>query len=652
MLWEKDDVRQALTKVTDLLKREPTHTRALGLRAAIHESARQYPEARADCDQWIGLDAKNASAYYLRGSVRFKSGDVVGSLADFDQQIALDPPAEQRHWQRGLSYYYAGEFSKGRRQFELYQTYHGGDVENVVWRLLCQARETSWEQAQRELLPLTETDRRIPLMTIYDLYRGKATVDEVWAQVEKDAPAADELNVRRFYAHLYVGLYHEARGEHEQARKHLRSADQLPIPHYMWDVAHLHASRFTAEPTPHAGATNTAAEWPQILGPHRNGVVEALGLPEGWATRSGRVVWQVPVGEGFAGVAVAQDRVMVFHRIEDQEVVDALQAASGERLWRWQAPSNYRSTIASDSGPRCVPLVHEGAVYVHGVEGRVACLDLANGQLRWSRETRRDFQVPEGYFGVGSTPLVIGNRLLVNVGGRDGAGIVAFRLADGQVAWKSTDEKASYSSPVAMSDNGLPRALFLTRLNLVSLDPQDGRVLFRVPFGQLGPTVNAANPVVLDDHVFLSASYGVGATLVRSQQDQADVVWNRDDLMSSQYVTSVSHEGAMFGVDGRDDLGTCRLRAFDPHTGKVHWSQDDFGMASLIRVNDTLLAMKTDGQLVRVQATAAEYRELGRRSLTTKTCRALPAFAGRHFYVRDADTLWCVDLCQDDPAPQ
>ena len=387
-----------------------------------------------------------------------------------------------------------------------------------------------------------------------------------------------------------------------------------------------------------------AGDWSQILGPNRDGVAAGENVRREWGDDSPRELWQREVGEGLAGVAVAGDRVVLFHRQGDEQIVEAMHAETGEVLWTHRWPTRYVSSISPDSGPRCVPLIHGDAVYVQGALGNLVCLTLADGKQRWLRDTFADFDAREGYFGAGSSPLVAEELLLLNVGGRREGGIVAFSLVDGSTVWQVPDEQASYSSPRLVERDGVAHALFVTRFNFLSLDPQSGTVRFRLPFGMRGPTVNAASPVVINNHVFLSASYGIGARWVEFDADRAKEIWSRDDLMSSQYATCVAHEGVLYGVDGRQDGPPGRLRAFDPSTGKVHWSEERFGMATLIRAGETLLVMKTDGELVLVDATPEEYRELARWQLLPGTTRALPALAAGRFYVRDETVLKCVSL--------
>lgn len=391
--------------------------------------------------------------------------------------------------------------------------------------------------------------------------------------------------------------------------------------------------------------TADAGDWPQILGPTRDGVAVKERLVDKFAASGPKTVWQRPVGSGFAGVAVAAGKVILFHRVDDDEWIEAMDTATGEVLWKTDFPSQYGGGISEDSGPRCVPLIHRGNVYVFGAAGNLHSVTLDKGTKRWSRAANKEFGAPDGYFGAGSTPIIEGDKLLVNVGAR-GAGIVAFSLDDGSTVWQATSEQASYSSPVTATFDGVRQVVFITRLSTLSLDPETGKVHFQFPFGQRGPTVNAASPLVIDHGVFVSASYGIGAAFAKigPKGDSAEIVWSNDSVMSSQYSTCVLHDGALFGVDGRQDGGPTRLRCFDPLTGKVHWTKEDFGVATLILADGKLVALKTDGQLVLVAASTKKYTPLGTASLFRDTVRALPALSNGLLYARDTKALKCVQI--------
>ncbi len=164
------------------------------------------------------------------------------SLEDFDKYVTLQPKAESRQWERGIACYYVGEFERGAKQFEIYQTYHDQDVENSVWRYLCVAKAKDVEAARKNLLPIT-ADPRIPMMQIYAMYQGTGSPEKVMAAVKEGKPSPEELNLREFYANLYIGLWHEAAGRSEDAKKYILESEKHKIGHYMWDVAHIHADR-------------------------------------------------------------------------------------------------------------------------------------------------------------------------------------------------------------------------------------------------------------------------------------------------------------------------------------------------------------------------------------------------------------------------
>jgi len=389
-----------------------------------------------------------------------------------------------------------------------------------------------------------------------------------------------------------------------------------------------------------------AGDWPQILGPQRDGTAAGEQIADSWPASGPPTLWQRNVGSGFAGVAVAKGTAILFHRQGNEEIVEALDALTGKTRWRASYPTRYSGSIVDDDGPRCVPVIHQDRVIVYGAQGDLHCLELNEGKKLWSRATLREFGGSEGYFGAGSTPIAEGNRVFVNVGGsRQGAGIVAFDLQTGKSVWKATDEAASYSAPTAATVDGKRHIIFVTRLNVVSVDPENGDVRFRFPFGARGPTVNAATPLVLDRNLlFVTASYGVGATLARIGNDGAEVLWNSDEILSSQYPTPVVHEGKLYGTDGRQDVGVARLRCIDPLSQRVLWSEEGFGMAVAILAGDKLILVKTDGELVLAAADPEKFRPLAKARVSSQTIRALPTLADGRLYIRDTSVLKCLDL--------
>src|SRR5262249_36197820 len=226
--------------------------------------------------------------------------------------------------------------------------------------------------------------------------------------------------------------------------------------------------------------STTVTDWPQFLGPDRNGVYRGQALAETWPPKGPRVVWQKQVGPGFAGPAVAQGRVILFHRVGDREVVESLDARTGASQWQYGYPTAYRDDFGFDPGPRAVPVAADGVVYTFGAEGQLSAVDLATGSKIWSEDTMRRFGVQKGFFGAAGSPLVENGRVVAGIGGAN-AGIVAFDAKTGKVLWTATSDEASYSSPAAATIAGRRLAVFLTRNGLVGLDPATGTVQFQRP---------------------------------------------------------------------------------------------------------------------------------------------------------------------------
>ncbi len=406
-----------------------------------------------------------------------------------------------------------------------------------------------------------------------------------------------------------------------------------------------------------SATTLHGGEWPQILGPNRDGVVTGEAIADRWPNSGPPIVWERSVGTGFAGIAIADGKAILFHRVLGKERVEAMDAATGRVLWTSDAPATFQPSYTSDNGPRAVPLIHKGHVYTYGAMGTLRCLTLADGKTVWTRETYEDYnskrtrrgEPPEGYFGLGSTPIVADDKLLVNIGGDEAnAGIVAFDLKTGETLWKNTATRASYSSPTAVTLDGQPRVVFATRFEVLALDPRNGKVAWQFPFGEPGPNVTAANPLVFENRLFISASYGFGAVFAGVTEKDVQELWRRDDLLSSQYTTSVrlpTDEGIqLIGIHGRQDIGRAALRCVDVVNERVVWEQTDFGYATLLLIKDNLIGLKTDGELVLANVTSEGYRELASAQVLDTTTRALPALAAGKLYIRDTKTLKCLNL--------
>ena len=241
--YRSGDLAQALSLANRAVERDPRDPRGFLFRGQLHEMQGRHRQAIADYDALLTLNPNVVEVYNRRGSEHFKLGHIEASIADFDRAIELNPGQEPYHWQRGISYYYAGLYEKGRAQFQSHQQVNAIDVENAVWHFLCGARLEGVRKARQALLNI-EGDPRVPMMEIYRLFKGEGTIDEVMRAALAGDGDPEARNRQLFYAHLYLGLYHEALGDETEARRNLVvAAERYPVTHYMGDVARVHADR-------------------------------------------------------------------------------------------------------------------------------------------------------------------------------------------------------------------------------------------------------------------------------------------------------------------------------------------------------------------------------------------------------------------------
>lgn len=391
------------------------------------------------------------------------------------------------------------------------------------------------------------------------------------------------------------------------------------------------------------GSLVFAGDWPGFLGPGRDAVSTETGLLQSLPRQGPPVVWRKEVGQGYAGPVIAGQTLILFHRVGTDDVVEALDAASGKERWKFTYATRYQDDLGKGDGPRSTPLIARGLVYTLGAEGQLHCLDLETGKKVWSRSLNTEYRPRKGFFGVGTSPLIEGELLLVNVGDKE-AGIVAFDRKTGKEVWKATDHEASYSSPIAATIDQTRHVFFFTREGLVSLDPKDGKVRFSKRWrSRQHASVNAATPVVAGEQLFLSACYGTGAILLRVRKDGVDEIWSNDESLSNHFTTSIHRDGFLYGFDGRQEEGA-RLRCVELKTGKVRWSREGLGCGCMLLADGQLLILSEQGELVLVEATPEAYREKARAAVLKGPCRAPLALAEGRLYARDNQQLVCWNV--------
>ena len=321
------------------------------------------------------------------------------------------------------------------------------------------------------------------------------------------------------------------------------------------------------------------SDWPAFLGPTHDGVCTETRLLKQWPATGPPLVWELAKGTGYSSPSVAGHRVILFHRLEDREIVVCLEAETGKLQWQFGYRSNYRDRYGYNNGPRATPVIDADRVFTIGAEARVHGLALASGQIIWQRDLAAEYKLEQGFFGFTSTPLVYEDLLIINVGAPGGPCVVALNKMTGRTVWESGDRwGSSYASPVVAMLRAKPRLLVFAggrsrppTGGLLCIDPIDGRIDFRFPWRSTSfESVNAACPVVAGDRVFISASYQIGGALIGvDRQMQPETLWMTDQL-GTHFGTAIHRDGYLYGFDGRNPPDAA-LVCLDIETGRPMW---------------------------------------------------------------------------------
>jgi outer membrane protein assembly factor BamB len=424
-----------------------------------------------------------------------------------------------------------------------------------------------------------------------------------------------------------------------------------------------------ARPVSDLRTRKTGSDWPGFLGPSGDSISTEKGIISPWPKEGLRLVWDMPVGTGYGMPSISRGRLFLFDRHGDQARLSCHESETGKFLWKFEYPTDYEDHFGYDNGPRCCPVVDDDRVYIFGVEGMLHCLRVADGQLVWKVDTKAEFEVVQNFFGVGSTPVVFGDLLIVQVGGGkgsdpfnpgrkgNGTGVVAFDKHTGKIRYKITDEFASYASPVLATIGDRRWCFVFARGGLIGFEPGSGQVDFHFPWrARVLESVNASNPVVVGDRVFISETYGPGSALLRVRPGGCEPIWTdadkgRDKSMQCHWNTPIHHDGHLYGSSGRHS-SNAELRCIELATGKVKWSEPDLTLASLLMVDRHLICLTERGLLLLLRVNPERYDEVSRlevrdqdgRPLLRYPCWAAPILSHGLLYLRGRERLVCLEL--------
>lgn len=427
-----------------------------------------------------------------------------------------------------------------------------------------------------------------------------------------------------------------------------------------------------------------AADWPRFLGIDADCKSQETGLLDAWPKEGPPLEWKKMVGTGYSAPSVSNGNLVLHHRIKKEEVVESMDPLTGKTVWTFKYPSNYIDPFGYNNGPRCTPILTQDRCYILGAEGKLYCIGMQDGREIWMRDTAKDFNIPEAFFGVGSTPLLEDDKLIVMVGGQPNSGVVAFEASTGKtiwenvgkktwdgerktgwrgepyVQWREYEKQASYASPVAATIHGQRHILCLMRQGLVSLNPDTGEENFHFWFrARVNESVNAMNPVVSGDTILISAAYyRIGSVLLKVAPGGTSVTetW-RSRALEVHWTTPVLHDGNLYAFSGRNEPDA-RFRCVEMATGKLVWDQDEswrksylappekYGRGSAILADNKLIVMGEAGQLGLFRPNPVMAEEISKFQVPEMKypCWTAPVLSNQKLYLRSESRLICYDL--------
>jgi outer membrane protein assembly factor BamB len=428
-----------------------------------------------------------------------------------------------------------------------------------------------------------------------------------------------------------------------------------------------------------------ADDWPQYLGPKRDGVWRETGIVDK-LPKDPKYLWRKPIGQGYAGPAVAGGKVFVTDLVlEDgtalpsnpfakgaiagKERVLCLDEKSGELNWKCDYDCTYR--VSYPAGPRCTPTVDDDRVYTLGAMGDLLCLEVKTGNILWKKNFPKDYEAPVPLWGFASHPLVDGDKLICLVGGAEGRGVIAFDKKTGKELWKALTIAGDpgYTTPVIypIGTAGKPELIIFHSHAVVGLDPETGKRLWSEPW-EIRASLTTPMPRLVDtDKLFMTAFYN-GSMLLKVDGDKPAIVWkskskgNQDSVSPDKTVdlhsimpTPVIKGGYVYGVCSYGEL-----RCLKGDTGERVWATHEpiigkserWANAFLVMNEDRCFLFNEKGELIICKLSPQKYEEVSRMKLLEPTNKLAgrpvvwthPAFANKKCYARNDKEIVCVSL--------
>lgn len=383
--------------------------------------------------------------------------------------------------------------------------------------------------------------------------------------------------------------------------------------------------------------TAKAADWPNWRGPNHNGISSETGWITTWPKEGPKVLWTASIGTGFSSMAVSNGRVYAMGNINNNDIIYCFQADTGKEIWKQSYPCPLYNK-QHEGGPAATPTVEGDAVYVFSKNGDAIRFKAATGQVVWHKNivTESSIEQPTWYFA--SSPLIVDNLVILNAGTRG----VALNKADGSLVWKNGNGACGYATAVAFTVAGQKCvALFVSR-EIVGLSTATGKLLWTSTW-TTSWDINAADPIISDDTMFISSGYNKGCSLFKIGPSGLTEIW-RNKNMRNHFNSCVLWEGHIYGFDGQGG-GSGQLTCLDYKTGRKKWSQKGMGTGSLMLADGKMIILSESGKLVIAEASPERFKELASAQILSGKCWTVPVLANGRIYARNADgQLVCVDV--------
>lgn len=394
------------------------------------------------------------------------------------------------------------------------------------------------------------------------------------------------------------------------------------------------------------GVTLMAADWPQFLGPGRNGVSAEKDLISEFPADGPKIVWRTPLGVSMSSVIVSDERAYTLFQDAERLFIVSLNAADGKVVWKTPFAAAYENAMGN--GPRATPAVANETVVAFTGEGILAAFAAKDGNELWNVNVPKTLKGTASEYGMSCSPLVVDNNVIIHTG-NESKSVAAFELSTGKLVWTAGSGKAGYSSPVLLTLHGTPQIVSLTAAGAFGIDAEKGTVLWNLPF----PTeydCNTACPVqVGDDSVLISAGENHGSVLLQVSEDakSAKEVWSslgKDSQLRAEWQTPVVYNGHLYGLDNSGSAGPItNLVCIRLKDKKTMWQKARFGKSNLVLADGKLYLTTMNGEIVIVEATPDAFHETARATVM-ETTRQAPSIANGHMLVRDDKDVICIDI--------